>query len=74
MEMLQGELVAAEQEFRHRLILEGGMRSRHAIGQVLPLHDAVGQLIGIAAFLRDATARFEEIRGLRRELAELKNG
>jgi len=34
----------------------------------------VGQLIGIAAFLRDATARFEEIRGLRRELAELKNG
>ena len=41
---------------------------------ILPLHDAVGQLIGIAAFLRDATARFEEIRGLRRELAELKNG
>jgi hypothetical protein len=24
--------------------------------------------------LRDATARFEEIRSLRRELAELKNG
>jgi PAS domain S-box-containing protein len=41
---------------------------------ILPLHDAVGQLIGIAAFLRDATARFEEIRGLRRELAALKNG
>ena len=27
-----------------------------------------------AAFLRDATARFEEVRALRRELAALKQG
>ncbi len=39
---------------------------------VLPLRDDAGALLGIAAFLRDATARFEELRGLRRELAELK--
>lgn len=39
---------------------------------ILPLHDAAGKLLGIAAFLRDATARFEEIRALRRELASLK--
>jgi PAS domain S-box-containing protein len=38
---------------------------------ILPLHDATGGL-GIAAFLRDVTARFEELRGLRRELAALK--
>jgi PAS domain S-box-containing protein len=41
---------------------------------ILPLHDEAGRLIGIAAFLRDATARFEEIRGLRREIAGLKGG
>jgi PAS domain S-box-containing protein len=39
---------------------------------ILPLHDDAGQLVGIAAFLRDATARFEEMRALRRELADLK--
>jgi PAS domain S-box-containing protein len=38
----------------------------------LPLRDAAGALLGIAAFLRDATARFEEMRALRRELAALK--
>jgi PAS domain S-box-containing protein len=41
---------------------------------ILPLHDAPGKLVGIAAFLRDATARFEEVRALRRELAALKDG
>jgi len=41
---------------------------------ILPLHDDGGKLIGIAAFLRDATARFEEMRSLRRELAALKGG
>jgi len=40
---------------------------------ILPLHDDNGTILGIAAFLRDVTARFEEIRGLRRELAALKN-
>jgi PAS domain S-box-containing protein len=39
---------------------------------ILPVHDAAGEMIGIAAFLRDVTARFEETRALRRELAELK--
>lgn len=41
---------------------------------ILPLRDSAGALIGIAAFPRDATARFEEIRALRRELAALKGG
>jgi PAS domain S-box-containing protein len=40
---------------------------------ILPLHDDAGTILGIAAFLRDVTARFEEVRGLRRELAALKN-
>jgi PAS domain S-box-containing protein len=39
---------------------------------VLPVRDAAGAMLGIAAFLRDATARFEELRALRRELAALK--
>ncbi|GGF49666.1 signal transduction histidine kinase [Aliidongia dinghuensis] len=41
---------------------------------ILPLHGDAGTLLGIAAFLRDATARFEELRALRRELAALKQG
>ena len=39
---------------------------------VLPMRDAAGAMLGIAAFLRDVTARFEELRALRRELAMLK--
>jgi PAS domain S-box-containing protein len=39
---------------------------------ILALHDDAGAMLGIAAFLRDVTARFEEVRGLRRELAALK--
>jgi PAS domain S-box-containing protein len=39
---------------------------------VLPMHDDAGTMLGIAAFLRDTTARFEETRALRRELAALK--
>jgi PAS domain S-box-containing protein len=39
---------------------------------ILPLHDDAGAMLGIVAFLRDVTARFEELRGLRRELAALK--
>jgi PAS domain S-box-containing protein len=41
---------------------------------ILLVHDEAGKLLGIAAFLRDATARFEEMRALRRELAALKGG
>jgi PAS domain S-box-containing protein len=39
---------------------------------VLPMRDDDGVLLGIAAFLRDTTTRFEELRALRRELAALK--
>lgn len=39
---------------------------------ILPFRDDAGALLGIAAILRDATARFEEMRALRRELAALK--
>jgi PAS domain S-box-containing protein len=41
---------------------------------VLPFHDAAGQMVGIAAILRDATKRFEEMRALRRQLAERGGG
>jgi PAS domain S-box-containing protein len=36
---------------------------------IVPFTGASGQMIGIAAIMRDATARFEELRALRRELA-----
>ncbi|MBV8889581.1 MAG: PAS domain-containing protein, partial [Alphaproteobacteria bacterium] len=39
---------------------------------ILPIHDADGAICGIAAFLRDVTARFEELRALRQEMAALK--
>jgi len=35
-----------------------------------PVTDTQGQLLGVAATLRDVTARFEETRELRRQLAE----
>jgi PAS domain S-box-containing protein len=37
---------------------------------VLPFHDETGRIIGIAAILRDVTKGFEEVRALRRQLAE----
>jgi len=36
---------------------------------IVPLHDEAGAMIGMAAILRDVTARFEELKGLRRQLA-----
>jgi PAS domain S-box-containing protein len=39
---------------------------------ILPVRDARGAMLGIAAFLRDVTPRFEELRALRHELAALK--
>lgn len=39
---------------------------------VLPIRDEAGAIAGLAAFLRDVTPRFEEMRALRRELAALK--
>jgi PAS domain S-box-containing protein len=41
---------------------------------IVPFADNVGQMIGIAAIMRDATARFEELRALRRELAAISVG
>lgn len=37
---------------------------------ILPFRDNSGRIIGIAAVLRDVTARFEEMRALRRQLAQ----
>ena len=39
---------------------------------ILPFRDAEGRLAGIAAVMREVTARFEETRALRREVAALK--
>jgi PAS domain S-box-containing protein len=39
---------------------------------VLPVRDSAGAMLGIAAFLRDTTTRFEELRALRREIAALE--
>ena len=41
---------------------------------IVPLHDAEGRMEGIAAVMRDATARFEEMKTLRRRLATLEAG
>jgi PAS domain S-box-containing protein len=38
---------------------------------IVPFTGESGQMIGIAAIMRDATARFEEMRTLRRQLASL---
>ena len=38
---------------------------------ILPLRDETGAMVGMAAIMRDVTARFDEIRKLKRRLAEL---
>ena len=38
---------------------------------IIPLRDQTGELIGLAAILRDVTRRFEELRALKQKLAEL---
>ena len=40
---------------------------------IVPLHDAAGGMEGIAAIMRDVTARFEQVRALQKELAALKS-
>jgi PAS domain S-box-containing protein len=37
---------------------------------IVPLTDEVGRLKGVAAFIRDVTKRFEEVRALKRKLAD----
>jgi PAS domain S-box-containing protein len=41
---------------------------------IVPFTDDANQMIGIAAIMRDATARFEELRALRKELAARSAG
>jgi PAS domain S-box-containing protein len=36
---------------------------------IVPFHDSVGRMVGLAAVLRDVTARFEEMKALRRQAA-----
>ena len=36
---------------------------------VIPFHDSVGRMVGIAAVMRDVSAKFEEMKSLRRKLA-----
>jgi PAS domain S-box-containing protein len=36
---------------------------------IVPFTDDAGQMVGIAAIMRDVTARFDELRALRKELA-----
>jgi PAS domain S-box-containing protein len=60
---------------------DGQIRSVPAVGKdgrrvsveftIVPFTDDAGRMIGIAAIMRDATARFEELRALRRQLALL---
>lgn len=37
---------------------------------ILPFRDEAGRMVGIAAILRDVTKRFDEMKALRRQLAE----
>lgn len=34
---------------------------------IVPFHDSVGRMVGIAAVMRDMTAKFEEMKALRRQ-------
>jgi PAS domain S-box-containing protein len=36
---------------------------------IVPLRDETGQMIGMAAIMRDVTSRFEELRALRQKAA-----
>lgn len=37
---------------------------------IVPLHNEVGELTGLAAIMRDVTKRFEEMRALKRKLSD----
>lgn len=41
---------------------------------IMPLRDGDGTLTGVAAIMRDVTKRFEEMRALKKQLAEATNG
>ena len=39
---------------------------------IVPFRDDGGQMLGIAAILRDVTTRFEQMKALQREIAALR--
>jgi hypothetical protein len=41
---------------------------------IVPFTDVSGRMIGIAGIMRDTTARFEELRALRRQVSEMQGG
>ena len=41
---------------------------------IVPFRDEDGRIAGIAAIMREVTARFEEMRTLRREVEKLRGG
>jgi PAS domain S-box-containing protein len=41
---------------------------------IVPLHDAAGRMLGMAAILRDVTQRFNEMKALKEQLAAAKSG
>jgi PAS domain S-box-containing protein len=41
---------------------------------IVMLHDEHGTAVGMASIMRDSTARFEEMKSLRRRIVELENG
>ena len=41
---------------------------------ITPFHDAQGRIIGLGAIMRDVTKRFEEMKALRKEIADTSSG
>ena len=62
-----GTATATSLPFRESERMEGRISLEFTI---VPLRDETGQMIGMAAIMRDVTARFEEMRALRQKLAE----
>jgi PAS domain S-box-containing protein len=59
------------------LSVPGIRRDGHRVSlefTIVPIGDAEGRLVGMAAILRDVTSRFEELKTLRRRLAERDQG
>ena len=66
---------SGESRYGHGDILAVPAVTKDGIGisiefTIVPLRDGAGQLVGLAAIMRDVTKRFEETRVLRQKLAE----
>ena len=55
---------------QHSINVDGKTLHYTATAAQMPLKDASGQIIGMVALMRDVTRRFEEIRALKRKLAD----